>query len=82
MNWDIVLQYLPDGLCFLLCFFGCLCNWVRTGSMKKLLQSLCPSSEPLKELEARVDELECKLDDISHAIESAMRGDVDVVSDG
>ncbi len=75
MTWDIVLQYLPDGLCILLCLFGCLCNWVRTGSMKKMLQSLCPSTQPVAALTERVTVLEQRLDAIQAAISSALGGD-------
>ena len=74
MTWDIVLQYLPDGLCILFCLFGCLCNWVRMGSMKKMLQSLCPSSQPVAALTERVIVLERRLDDIQAAISSALGG--------
>lgn len=74
MNWDIVLQYLPDGICILLCLFGCLCNFVRSGSIKKTLQSMCPSYEPVLGLEDRVTALEARLDEIQAAITSALGG--------
>lgn len=58
MNWSELMQYLPEGLCFLVCLCGCVCTFLRTGSMKKMLQTFCPSSQPVQELQSRVDDLE------------------------
>lgn len=68
MTWETVLQYLPDGLCLLVCLVGCLVSCVKQGSMKKMLQSLCPSVAPVAELEEKVRSLELQLAEIQSAI--------------
>lgn len=57
MSWDIVKQYLPDTICVIVCLVGCICGGVKTDRLKRVVEGLCPSVEPLSKLSLRVDEL-------------------------
>lgn len=72
MDWNSIVSYLPEGLCALLCLLGCLCNWVRTGSIKTAIEKACPSFTLVVELSERVDALEKRLDDLRDVIERTL----------
>ena len=73
MNWNMLLQYLPDFLCIVVCLVGCISSGRKTGTMKKMLESLCPSVEPVQALELRVNDLEKKLDALLAALEEVKK---------
>lgn len=58
MNLSNFLDYLPSVLCSVVSIIAFVASVFKTGSIKKSIESLCPSFEPLEILSKRVDELE------------------------
>ena len=73
MVWSEILEYLPSALCAFVSIIAFVVNGFKTGSIKKSIESLCPSFEPLESLSKRVDELEKNVNALLSALQEVKK---------